>query len=87
MKGLASVRLASSPDVELLPIYLLSLWSGGATQARTGEISMSKALLYDATVCIGCKQCEGACAEQNKLPYTDAVAPKRTSRNISSRLS
>ena len=35
---------------------------------------MSKALLYDATVCIGCKQCEGACAAQNKLPYTDAVA-------------
>ncbi len=35
---------------------------------------MSKALLYDATACIGCKQCEGACATQNKLPYTDAVA-------------
>ena len=35
---------------------------------------MSKALLYDATVCIGCKQCEQACADQNKLPYTDAVA-------------
>jgi formate dehydrogenase iron-sulfur subunit len=35
---------------------------------------MSKALLYDATVCIGCKQCEGACAAQNKLPYNDTVA-------------
>src|SRR4029077_8717747 len=35
---------------------------------------MSKALLYDATICIGCKQCEGACAGQNKLPYSDAVA-------------
>lgn len=35
---------------------------------------MSKALLYDATLCIGCKQCEQACAEQNKLPYNDAVA-------------
>ena len=35
---------------------------------------MSKALLYDATACIGCKQCEGACAAQNKLPYTDTVA-------------
>ena len=32
---------------------------------------MSKALLYDATICIGCKQCEGACAQQNKLPYDD----------------
>jgi len=37
-------------------------------------MSVSKALLYDATVCIGCKQCEGACATQNKLPYDDAVA-------------
>ena len=35
---------------------------------------MSKALLYDATMCIGCKQCESACAQQNKLPYDDAVA-------------
>jgi len=35
---------------------------------------MSKALLYDATICIGCKQCEVACAEQNKLPYDDAIA-------------
>jgi formate dehydrogenase iron-sulfur subunit len=35
---------------------------------------MSKALLYDATLCIGCKQCEQACAEQNKLPYSEAVA-------------
>ena len=35
---------------------------------------MSKALLYDATICIGCKQCEQGCAEQNQLPYNDAVA-------------
>ena len=35
---------------------------------------MSKALLYDATLCIDCKQCEAACAEQNKLPYNDTVA-------------
>jgi len=35
---------------------------------------MSKGLLYDATLCIGCKQCEQACAEHNKLPYDDAVA-------------
>jgi formate dehydrogenase iron-sulfur subunit len=35
---------------------------------------MSKALLYDATLCIGCKQCEQACAETNKLPYSEAVA-------------
>ncbi len=35
---------------------------------------MSKGLLYDATLCIGCKACEHACAEKNKLPYTDAIA-------------
>jgi len=35
---------------------------------------MSKALLYDATICIGCKQCEQACADQNKLPYNDTIA-------------
>ena len=35
---------------------------------------MSKALLYDATLCIGCKQCEQACAEKNRLPYSEAVA-------------
>jgi formate dehydrogenase iron-sulfur subunit len=35
---------------------------------------MSRALLYDATLCIGCKQCEQACAEQNGLPYDDTTA-------------
>lgn len=35
---------------------------------------MSKALLYDATMCIGCKQCEKACSEKNKLPYDDNIA-------------
>jgi len=35
---------------------------------------MSKAILYDATKCIGCKACEQACAEQNKLPYDDKIA-------------
>lgn len=38
---------------------------------------MSKALLYDATVCIGCKQCEQACAEKSKLRYDDAVAAEQ----------
>jgi formate dehydrogenase iron-sulfur subunit len=35
---------------------------------------MSKALLYDATLCIGCKQCEQACADENHLPYDDKTA-------------
>ena len=38
---------------------------------------MSKALLYDATMCIGCKACEGACAEHHGLPYNDAVAAEQ----------
>jgi formate dehydrogenase iron-sulfur subunit len=35
---------------------------------------MSKAILYDATLCVDCKQCEAACAKQNDLPYDDKVA-------------
>jgi formate dehydrogenase iron-sulfur subunit len=35
---------------------------------------MSKALLYDATLCIGCKQCEEACASQNGLSYDNGIA-------------
>ncbi len=35
---------------------------------------MSKAILYDATQCVGCLECEVACARQNGLPYDDAVA-------------
>lgn len=35
---------------------------------------MGKAILYDSTLCIGCRLCEGACAEKWGLPYDDAVA-------------
>jgi formate dehydrogenase iron-sulfur subunit len=35
---------------------------------------MSKGILYDATICIGCRLCEKACAERNGLPYNDAIA-------------
>ena len=35
---------------------------------------MSKGILYDATLCIGCKQCEQACATENGLPYDDRIA-------------
>jgi formate dehydrogenase iron-sulfur subunit len=35
---------------------------------------MSKALLYDATLCIGCRLCEQACSERNKLPYSESIA-------------
>jgi formate dehydrogenase iron-sulfur subunit len=41
---------------------------------------MSKAILYDATQCIGCLECESACAAQNGLPYDDAIREvKKTS--------
>jgi formate dehydrogenase iron-sulfur subunit len=35
---------------------------------------MSKGILYDATLCIGCKMCEKACAERNSLPYDHTIA-------------
>ena len=35
---------------------------------------MSMGILYDATLCIDCKQCEQACAAENGLPYDDKIA-------------
>lgn len=35
---------------------------------------MSKAILFDATMCVNCKECERACAQKNNLPYDDKVA-------------
>lgn len=35
---------------------------------------MSKAILYDSTLCIGCKACEQACAARWSLPYGDKIA-------------
>jgi formate dehydrogenase iron-sulfur subunit len=41
---------------------------------------VSKAILYDATQCIGCLQCEEGCAKENGLPYDEGVKnEKRTS--------
>ncbi|PSH03492.1 MAG: 4Fe-4S ferredoxin [Acidobacteria bacterium] len=40
---------------------------------------MSKAILYDATLCTGCKQCERACAKQDNLPYDDEIAAEEQS--------
>jgi formate dehydrogenase iron-sulfur subunit len=39
---------------------------------------VSMALLYDATLCIGCKQCEQACAEYNHLGYDEKTAAEAT---------
>jgi formate dehydrogenase iron-sulfur subunit len=38
---------------------------------------MSKGILYDATLCIGCKMCEKACADRNGLPYDDNIAAEQ----------
>lgn len=35
---------------------------------------MAKAVLYDSTLCVGCKACESACAERWGLPYNDKIA-------------
>jgi formate dehydrogenase iron-sulfur subunit len=34
---------------------------------------MSKALLFDSTLCIGCKFCEAACAERQGVPYDEKL--------------
>ena len=38
---------------------------------------MAKAILYDATLCVGCLECEGACAKQNGLPYDETLAKEK----------
>lgn len=35
---------------------------------------MAKALLFDSTTCIGCRECEAACARENHLPYNETIA-------------
>jgi formate dehydrogenase iron-sulfur subunit len=35
---------------------------------------MAKALLYDSTLCVGCRECEKTCSERWKLPYNDKIA-------------
>jgi formate dehydrogenase iron-sulfur subunit len=38
---------------------------------------MSFAILYDATQCVGCLQCEEACAAKNGNPYNDEIAAEK----------
>ncbi len=35
---------------------------------------MAKAILYDSTLCVGCRACETACAERWHLPYDKTIA-------------
>lgn len=34
---------------------------------------MARAILFDSTLCVGCRQCEQACADRWRLPYNDAI--------------
>jgi len=63
----------SSAVVALAHEFFQAEWLRGGQ----GGDFMSKALLYDATICIGCKQCEVACSQQNKLPYNEAIAAEQ----------
>ena len=38
---------------------------------------MPKALLYDATLCVGCLECERGCAKQNGLAYDDKIEKQK----------
>lgn len=38
---------------------------------------MPKALLYDATLCIGCLECERGCAKENGLPYDETIEKQK----------
>jgi formate dehydrogenase iron-sulfur subunit len=35
---------------------------------------MTKAILFDGTQCVGCLECEAACAKENGLPYDEEMA-------------
>ena len=35
---------------------------------------MAKGILYDSTMCIGCRACEKACSEHHNLAYDDGIA-------------
>ncbi len=35
---------------------------------------MARAILYDSTLCVGCRECEKACAEGKKLAYNEKIA-------------
>jgi formate dehydrogenase iron-sulfur subunit len=39
---------------------------------------MAKAILYDSTLCIGCRECEKTCSERWKLPYNEKIAADET---------
>jgi formate dehydrogenase iron-sulfur subunit len=43
---------------------------------------MTRAILFDSALCVGCRSCEQACAERWKLPYDEKIAAtERLSEN------
>jgi formate dehydrogenase iron-sulfur subunit len=48
-------------------------YASNSDGGRLRSNGMSKAILYDSTMCIDCKLCEQACATQNSLLYNDAI--------------
>lgn len=48
-----------------------------STMKTVPEDVMSFAILYDATQCIGCLECEVACAARNENPYDDTIAAEK----------
>jgi formate dehydrogenase iron-sulfur subunit len=45
-----------------------ALFLGGAQTARAKTVWEGKAMLYDATMCTGCRACQMACKRENGLP-------------------
>lgn len=45
-----------------------------ATEMLGKGKAMTKAVLFDSTLCVGCRSCESACAERWKLPYNEKIA-------------
>ena len=45
-----------------------ALFLGGAQAARAKAVWEGKAMLYDASMCIGCRACQMACKRDNGLP-------------------
>lgn len=39
---------------------------------------MARAILYDSTLCVGCRECEKACSEGKKLAYNDKIAAEES---------
>jgi len=49
--------------------------AGGGNFAAKPDDPNAKAALYDATICVGCRACEGACKKANNLPAEKSADP------------